>query len=409
MWDVFAGRRTMADLGRSLALVVTDHERAAGYFWSFMADRSVRFLPERLAPVFFSTLAESIAGRGDPAGRQAGLVVLGRLYRRFDFYPYHGTVIAAALVDTVRRFAGESWNPELTHVWEQGCRRTLRVAEQAAGMLGDGPHVTFGEVESVVSASEGIAVVTVRPVRRLRYLPGEALPVCSPRVPGRWRWLSPANAPRPDGTVEFHIRAVPRGVVSPVLVEQVAVGELLWLGPACEVGLSLAAAGDADLLLAAGGTGLAPLRALVEQVAASPGRRRVTLVVGSRTLLDLYDAAGLDELRRAHGDWLTVVLAFSDDEDVDPTAQGDLLSLVLYHHLPGQAVYVCGPPQLIEEARTWLPIGGVDPADLHLAVTFRHGFDAALWASRQRSAGTAAPVTGTTGGNGGDRRSGNVT
>ncbi|MFJ8689640.1 FAD-binding oxidoreductase [Micromonospora wenchangensis] len=393
------------DLEQSLTRSVADHDRAAAYFWSFMVDRSVRFLPERLAPVFFSTLVELIAHGGDPAAYRAGLVVLGRLYRRFDLYPYHGTVIAAAVVDTVRRFAGESWGPESAGVWEQGCFRVLRLAEQSAEMLGDGPQVTFGVVESVASAGGDLAVVTVRPVRRLDYVPGDALPVCSPRVPGRWRWLSPANAPRPDGTVEFHIRAIPGGAVSPVLVGRVAVGELLWLGPSCEVGLSTAAAGDADLLLAAGGTGLAPLRAVVEQLAASSVRRRVTLVVGARDLSELWDVAGLDGVRRAHGDWLTVVSASSED-DVDPVAAGGLLGVVLHHYVPGQAVYVCGPPQLIEEARTWLLVGGVAPDDLHPVVTFRHGFDVVSWASRQRS--VTAAVAEVAGGEGGDRWVGDV-
>ncbi|WKU05628.1 FAD-binding oxidoreductase [Micromonospora sp. HUAS LYJ1] len=389
-----------------LAPVGADHERVAAYFWSFMVDRSVRFLPEGFAPVFFSTLVELIERRGDPAAYRAGLVVLGRLYRRFGLYPYHGTVIAAAVVATVRRFVGESWVPESARVWEQGCFEVLRLAEQSAGMLGDGPQVTFGVVESVVRAGGDVAVVTVRPVRRLRYLPGDAVPVCSPRLPGRWRWLSPANAPRPDGTVEFHVSAVPGGVVSPVLVRQVVAGELLWLGPPCEVGLSLAAAGGADLLLVAGGTGLAPLRALVEQVAVSPDRR-VTLVVGVRSLGDLYDAVALDGLRREHGEWLTVVVVLSGDGGADPVARGSLLGSVLHHYEAGQAVLVCGPPEFVREARTWLPIGGVKPDDLHVAVTFQRGFDVDLWASRQRSVDTTAVVEAA-GGEGGDRRVGDV-
>ncbi|MEU5914848.1 hypothetical protein [Micromonospora sp. NPDC047527] len=188
-----------------------------------------------------------------------------------------------------------------------------------------------------------------------------------------------------------HVRAVPEGVVSPVLVERVAPGEVLWLGPASVVGLSLEAAGDTDLLLAAGGTGLAPLRALVEQVAASPGGRRVTLVVGVRTLLDLYDAVALDKLEQAHGDWLTVVLAFSDDCDVEPAAQGDLLSVALYHHRPGQAVFVSGPPGLVETARQRLPLAGVPSDRLHLATTFQRALDSARWMSRQRAAHSPEP------------------
>jgi NAD(P)H-flavin reductase len=350
-----------------------------------MEDRSVRFLPQQLAPMFFSTLGQMVTGRGDPAGRRAALAVLGRMHRRFGLYPYHGTVVAAAMADTVRRFSGTSWEPELATYWERGCRRAIRLAERAAEAMGDGPHVTVGEVVACDAAVDGVAVLTVRPMRRLRYLPGQAMPVCTPRLPGQWRWYSPANAPRPDGTVDFHIRALAEGAVSPVLVERVAPGELLWLGPAFDVGLSLEAAGEADLLLAAGGTGLAPLRALVEQVAASPIKRQVTLVVGSRTLLDLYDAVVLDKLQQAHADWLTVVLAFSDDGDVEPAAQGDLLSVALYHHRAGQAFYVCGSPRLIEVARERLPMAGVAPDSLHLAATFQRALDSALWVSRQRS------------------------
>ncbi|SIM53039.1 FAD-binding oxidoreductase [Micromonospora cremea] len=376
----------MADPEAPLEMALAAHDLAADHFWSYMEDRSVRFLPQQLAPMFFSTLGRVVTGRGDPAGRRAALAVLGRMHRRFGLYPYHGTVVAAAMADTVRRFSGASWEPELATYWERGCRRAIRLAERAAEAMGDGPHVTVGEVVACDAAADDVAVLTVRPMRRLRYLPGQAMPVCTPRLPGQWRWYSPANAPRPDGTVDFHIRALADGAVSPVLVERVAPGELLWLGPAIDVGLSLEAAGEADLLLAAGGTGLAPMRALVEQVAASPINRRVTLVVGSRTLLDLYDAVALDELQQAHADWLTVVLAFSDDRDVEPAVQGDLLSVALYHHRAGQAFYVCGSPRLIEVARERLPVAGVAPDSLHLAATFQRALDSALWVSRQRSA-----------------------
>ncbi|MFV2103528.1 FAD-binding oxidoreductase [Micromonospora sp. LOL_024] len=281
------------------------------------------------------------------------------MYQRLGLQAYHDTAVSAAFVDTVGRFAGTAWGPSSAVRWERGGRRALRLAERAAGALGDGPQVMVGEVESRSEPVAGVVVLTVRPVRRLRYEPGQALPVGTPRLPGRWRWLSPANAPRPDGRLEFHVRAVARGVVSPLLVGEVMPGETVWLGPPADVGLSLARAGGADLLLAAGGTGLAPLRAMVEQVVVSPGDRRVTLVVGARTLFDLYDAVALDKLADAHRRWLTVVPTFCHDPAVEPAAQGDLLTVARYHHRPGQAFFVCGPPALIEAARVRLPAAGV--------------------------------------------------
>ncbi|WP_433228729.1 FAD-binding oxidoreductase [Micromonospora sp. CA-248260] len=208
----------------------------------------------------------------------------------------------------------------------------------------------------------GTAILTVRPWSRLPHRPGQAVPVHTPHHPGRWRWYSPANAPRPDGTIELHVRAVPAGAVSASLVNEVRPGDLLHLGPPRDTGLHLR---DGDLLLVAGGTGLAPLRALVEQVAAAPDGRRVTLIAATRTFTDLYDAITLDTLQQAH-DWLTIVPAFSHDPHAAPAEQGDALTLALRHHRPHHQVYVCGPPALLDDARRQLPLAGVPVDRLHL-------------------------------------------
>ncbi|MFG3423247.1 FAD-binding oxidoreductase [Micromonospora sp. NPDC048063] len=363
------GVRSSGEPGLSWGLTQATLDWASDYFWAHLEDRSIRFLPQAAAPVFLASLGQLIARRDDPAGRRALLAVLGRAYQRYGLQSYHDTVIAAAMVGTIRHLAGSLWDPQFAAAWQLGCRRALRLANRAAGHMGSGPPFTFAEVESRDKAADGVTTLTVRPQKRLRYLPGQAIAVCTPRRPGVWRWYSPANAPRPDGTVELHVRAVAQGVVSPVLVEQVLPGEMLWLGPALDTGLSLDAAGEADLLLAAGGTGLAPLRALVEE-AAGGWWRRVTLVVGARTVADLYDAVALDKLREAHHGWLEVVLAFSHDSEVDAASQADLLTMTLNHHRPGQAVYVCGPPGLIEAARFRLPAAGVASDRLHLAPTF---------------------------------------
>ncbi|WP_230415861.1 FAD-binding oxidoreductase [Micromonospora tarapacensis] len=80
--------------------------------------------------------------------------------------------------------------------------------------MGDGPAFWPAEVIGRDLAAEGTAILTVRPWRRLPFRPGQAVPVCVPQHPGRRRWYCPANAPRPDGTVELHVRAVPAGTVS---------------------------------------------------------------------------------------------------------------------------------------------------------------------------------------------------
>ncbi|MDG4759849.1 FAD-binding oxidoreductase [Micromonospora sp. WMMD710] len=253
-------------------------DRAASDFWCALEDRRPGLLPSREAPVFFAALGSLVAGGDDAAGRAALLLVLARAYRYFDLLP-HATAVGDALLATVTRHGPHA-------LWKAAVERATRAIRRAAAQVGDGPAWWHVQVIDHDRPSPDIAILTVRPWRRLPFQPGQAVPVCTPRVPGHWRWLSPANAPRPDGTVELHVRAVPAGAVSHRLVREVRPGELLWLGPPDDAGLSLDAARSDDLLLVAGGTGLAPLRALVEQVAAAPAGRRVTLVVGARSFTD---------------------------------------------------------------------------------------------------------------------------
>jgi NAD(P)H-flavin reductase len=336
-------------------------ERAASDFWCALEDRRPGLLPNREAPVFFAALGSLVAGGDDRAGRAALLLVLGRAYRRYDLLP-HAATVSEALLATVARHAPHP-------LWEVAADRATHAIRRVAAQVGDGPAWWPAQVIGHERPSPGVAILTVRPWRRLPHQPGQAVPVCTPRLPGRWRWLSPANLARADGTVELHVRAVPAGVVSHHLVHRVRPGELIWLGPPGDTGLSLDSRRSGDLLLVAGGTGLAPLRALVEQVAAAPHGRRVTLVVGARTFLDLYDAIALDKLQRTH-DWLTIVPAFSDDPCAEPAEQGDALTIALDHHRPDQDVYVCGPPAMLACARARLLALGIPSRRSHTPVIF---------------------------------------
>ncbi|NGM16121.1 oxidoreductase [Verrucosispora sp. CWR15] len=341
-----------------------------------------RAAAERATALVVAALVRLVGGGGDRAGRLALLTVLGRLHRRYRLR--RRSLIGAALAPVAPRLCPQPIGWGVPVAVDLGARRA-----RAAGRMGDGPAFWPAEVVGRDLAAEGIAILTVRPWLRLPFRPGQAVPVCVPQHPGRWRWYCPANAPRPDGTVELHVRAVPAGTVSHSLVHEVRPNDLLHLGPPVDIGLSMpavpepppaggpetasakaapAGAGRAtarDLLLVAGGTGLAPLRALVEQVAAAPDGRRVTLIVGARTVADLYDAITLDKLDQAHP-WLRVVPAFSHDPFVAPAEQGDALTVALDHYHPGQQVHVCGPAAMLDLARGRLTAAGIPADGIHL-------------------------------------------
>lgn len=349
-----------AALAASWSATLRYARAAADHFWCTVEDRCPGTLPEREAAVFLAALGRLAAGGDDPAGRAALLAVLGRAYRRYRLLP-HQLTIEAALTATVARHA--PWTPELAAAWARAARRASAAVTGSAARVDDGPAWWPAQVVGHDRPADGIAILTVRPWRRLPFRPGQAVPVCTERWPGRWRWYSPANAPRPDGTLEFHVRAV--AAVSRALLHTVRPGDRLWLGPPHDTGLELDPASRADLLLTAGGTGLAPLRALVEQVAAAPAGRLLTLVVGARTFADLYDSISLDKLQCAH-DWLTVVPALSHDPLAEPGERGDALTVALDHHRPDQEVYVCGPPLMVAGSRLRLLAAGVPAERTHL-------------------------------------------
>jgi NAD(P)H-flavin reductase len=401
-------------------------DRAAHWFWSVVDERCPGLVPEGEAGLFFAGLGRLASGGDDRAGRAAALAVLGRAHRSFGLLPVHYVPVGEALIATVARFCGRSWRPEQGPAWERAMDAAARSVLRAAVVMGDGPAYWPYEVVAHARAAATIAVLTARPLaRRSPVRPGQAVPVRVPGRPDRWRWYSPANAPRPDGTVEFHVRAVPGGGVSGALLRAVRPGEVLLLGPPAGCGLlwdsptrpgaSVAAragspAAGRDLLLLAGGTGLAPLRALIEQIAAEvadaggPGAAglRVVLVLGARGLDDVYDPVALDKLQCAH-DWLSVVVALSAHPAVAEAEHDDAVTVGLRCYEPGQEVYVCGPPAMMSAARSRLPAAGIPPERIHLADDFATypsstplaGLMSALppsagsSASRQASAGAA--------------------
>jgi NAD(P)H-flavin reductase len=214
-----------------------------------------------------------------------------------------------------------------------------------------------------------VAVLTLRPDARYDFRPGQAVSLECHLRPRIWRHYSIANAPRDDGTIEVHVRQVPGGQVSTALVNSVRHGDVLRLGPPVGGGLTLTSGTGRDLLLIAGGTGLAPLAALVEQVAAehagAAAPRRVTLVVGARTARSLYD---LDRLRQyaAGWSWLKLVTALSEDPG-QPGENADAVDAALRQEgLQGREVFVCGSDEMVAATVKRLVESGVPDGDLRV-------------------------------------------
>ena len=165
--------------------------------------------------------------------------------------------------------------------------------------------------------------------------------------------------------VELSVQRVPDGEVSPYLCDVLAVGDQVELrGP---VGGWFVWRPDdpAPVLLVAGGSGIAPLMAMVRTRAAQHSRAPFRLVYSVRTPQHVYFA---DELRRSSaGDTgLDVRLLYTREAPEAATAPaGRLTAATLQAHgWPASAApvcYVCGPTDFVEAAADILVELGHDP------------------------------------------------
>jgi NAD(P)H-flavin reductase len=304
----------------------------------------------------FAALGDVIARVDDLEALVPILQALGRDHRKFGTVAAHYPAVGASLLATLEHFDDE-WTPELAKSWSEAYDVVATVMIEAAEAAAEQPAWWEADVVGHERRTIDTAVLQIRPRARYDYAAGQSVSLETDVRPKLWRYYSPANAPRPDGLMEFHVKARDGGPVSSALVRRIGVGDVLRLGP--PVGhLVLHDDSDRDLLLVAGGLGLAPLKALVDHVARKGPPRRVDLFAGFRTEDQIYDRADLDRLVREHP-WLTVTFAVSEDK-ISGLEHGDIGDVVLRHGpWNSREICVAGPAVMVEDTVSRLAQSGV--------------------------------------------------
>ncbi|MGH9213227.1 MAG: globin domain-containing protein [Acidimicrobiales bacterium] len=295
---------------------------------------------------------------------------LGRDHRRFGVGAEHYAPVAEALFSTLADFLGPDWTADLAQDWADAFGLVARIMHEAATQAADDePAWWEAEVVAHERRTFDIAVLTLQPQGALAYRPGQSMALETALRPRLWRYYSPANAPRDDGSIDLHVRRIPGGQVSGVLVDRVDKGDLVRLGGPVGRRLTLPSHSGRDLVMVAGGTGLAPLKAVLEEVVgradagASPPTTR--LFLGARTTRELYDLDAVRALAIDHA-WLAVTAVVPEDPllvdrgwfaGVDGTEEGDVAEVASRHvarrrdHQHDDDVYVCGSDRMVQA--TW--------------------------------------------------------
>ena len=299
----------------------------------------------------------------DPDGLTRFSTRLGRGHRKFGALSGHYPAVGACLLESMARFAGPVWTPAMAAAWSHAYGSVAQMMVLAAEADAHRHPATWSaEVIRHIPRGNGIAEITIRPHAPYPYLAGQYVSLETPWHPKAWRYYSPSHAPRPDATLTFHVRAIRGGQVSTALVHHAQVGDTVRLGPA-EGDMVLNPQMEFDLLCVAGGTGLAPIRALVEQAARTETGRSVEVFIGARTADELY---GLDDMLRMaqRHHWLSVRAALSEQHL--PGNQGPLPHVLKefgpwYTH----EAFISGPIEMVASSVHTLRRRGFPPDRIH--------------------------------------------
>lgn len=192
-----------------------------------------------------------------------------------------------------------------------------------------------------------------------------------PPVDRTWSIASP---PAQRRRLEFHIRNVPGGRGTDGWV----FGGLLPGDPVSVSGpygrFVLKTDDPRPAILVGGGTGVAPLKAMVRHaLEADAYAGHLTLYQGARTREWLYDVDQFRALAAAHPDRFTYRPCLSEESAEDCGADAELFGfgmvtdVIAADHatLSGYAGYLCGPPPMVEAALKTLMAKRLFPRDIH--------------------------------------------
>lgn len=238
-------------------------------------------------------------------------------------------------------------------------------------------------VEELEAATRDIRIVRLRVVSGgpFRFRAGQYARVSFDDRPPRD--YSMANRPD-EALLEFHVRHMGGGGVSAFVAHRLRRGDRVRLeGPFGAAWLRRSHRGP--MLAVAGGSGLAPIKSIVESALALGMTRPIHLYFGGREEGDIYLEARFQALARAHPN-LRFVPVLS--EPARPTGRrvGYLHEVVAADvpHLGGFKAYLAGPPEMVEAVVATLARRGLPAKDIHADPFYPMAEAAARLAGRTR-------------------------
>ncbi|TDW22862.1 ferredoxin reductase [Kribbella kalugense] len=165
-------------------------------------------------------------------------------------------------------------------------------------------------------------------------------------------------------TIELTVEQVPRGEVSPYLVDVLKVGDPLEIRGPVGGWFVWTPEQEGPVQLIGGGSGVVPLRAMLRAHAAAASTTKARLLYSVRRPESVIYVSDLKEL--AASDDVDVRLVYTREAPAGEPRIGridaDLISQYAFKPEDGATTYVCGPTPFVETVADLLVAAGHDPA-----------------------------------------------
>lgn len=218
-------------------------------------------------------------------------------------------------------------------------------------------------ISAVRQLSESTIALSIRgeSLNRLAFLPGQYVNL---QVPGSGQSRAYSfSSLQKDGEVSFLIRNVPGGLMSRFLTGLAKAGDAMTLaGP---LGSFYLREIRRPLLLLAGGTGLAPFTAMLEQIAECGSEHPLHLIYGVTHDFDLVEMDRLEAFAARIPNFTFSACVASPDSRYP--RKGYVTQHIEPAHLNDGEVdlYLCGPPPMVEAVSQYIREQGITPANFY--------------------------------------------
>lgn len=164
-----------------------------------------------------------------------------------------------------------------------------------------------------------------------------------------YRAYSIASPPSRPGVLDLEIRYVPDGICTTYVHKYLKEGDIVIInGPHGEFCRSET---DRDMLCIAGGSGMAPIKSILEDMRDAEIRRKAVYFFGARARRDLFLLDEMKQLEKDLPDFRFIpVLSEPDPEDDWPGETGLVTEAVAraFEDVSEMEAYLCGSPLMID-------------------------------------------------------------